>query len=108
MLAQDVCSWPPGMRQWRLVLRHGHARRMEPMSCRFVRAVCFVAASQAGAMAQGGWTQVPVTGPSARAPAMAYDSQRGRTVLFGGLTLFRAPPLGDTWEWDGSTWVQLA
>src|SRR5262249_54477939 len=32
--------------------------------------------------------------------AMAYDTQRRRTVLFGG------GGLGDTWEWDGSAWLQ--
>src|SRR5262245_66639107 len=34
---------------------------------------------------------------------MAYDSQRGRTVLFGG----EGPGYGvDTWEWDGTNWIQ--
>jgi hypothetical protein len=39
--------------------------------------------------------------------AMAYDSRRGRTVVFGGRS---ATPEGgdysfqDTWEWDGSQW----
>jgi hypothetical protein len=37
---------------------------------------------------------------------MAYDAQRGRAVLFGGLGASGA--LGDTWEWDGSTWTQVA
>ena len=55
------------------------------------------------------WTQRSNFGPSARLDlAMAYDSNRGRTVLFGG----RPPadgsaPLGDTWEWDGSYWTQV-
>jgi hypothetical protein len=36
---------------------------------------------------------------------MAYDTARGRTVLFGGnsvQTLF-----GDTWQWDGEDWTQV-
>jgi hypothetical protein len=37
--------------------------------------------------------------------AMAYDSRRGRTVLFGGIGI---GPLDDTWEWDGSAWTQVA
>ena len=52
------------------------------------------------------WTQAPVVGPGIRSDhAMAYDSQRGVTVLFGGddFTL-----LGDTFEWDGSTWAQAS
>jgi hypothetical protein len=35
---------------------------------------------------------------------MAYDSARGRTVLFGG---YDGSQLGDTWEWDGSSWTQV-
>jgi hypothetical protein len=37
---------------------------------------------------------------------MAYDSQRGRTVLFGGQvpgTPWGGGP-GETWEWDGNNW----
>lgn len=35
--------------------------------------------------------------------AFAYDSARHRLVVFGGDTL---PVLGDTWEFDGTHWVQ--
>ncbi len=39
---------------------------------------------------------------------MAYDSKRGRVVLFGGRTAAAgAAALGDTWEWDGSYWTQV-
>jgi len=36
--------------------------------------------------------------------AMAYDSGRGKIVLFGGYA--GSAVLGDTWEWDGAsgTW----
>jgi hypothetical protein len=37
---------------------------------------------------------------------MAYDSVRGRTVLFGGSGI--GGFFGDTWEWDGANWVQVA
>jgi hypothetical protein len=37
--------------------------------------------------------------------AMAYDSSRGRTVLFGGQASQAAPRTSDTWEWDGTNWV---
>jgi len=44
------------------------------------------------------WTQALGAGPSARSQAaMAYDSARGRVVLFGGCCDY-----GDTWEWDGA------
>jgi hypothetical protein len=39
--------------------------------------------------------------------SLAYDSQRGVIVLFGG-DAGTFPRLGDTWEWDGATWTQRA
>ena len=64
-----------------------------------------------------GWSYIPATGgwrptygdsPVPRlSHVLAFDSRRGRTVLFGGRTttpggfdLF----LNDTWEWDGLRW----
>ncbi len=38
---------------------------------------------------------------------LAYDSSRARTVLFGG-TDANFVSLGDTWEWDGISWKQVA
>jgi hypothetical protein len=60
------------------------------------------------------WTLLP---PQSIAPspryhaAMAYDSRRGRTVLFGGTEddgIFGSKVYGvdETWEWNGSTWVR--
>ncbi|MBK8098089.1 MAG: hypothetical protein IPK26_13340 [Planctomycetes bacterium] len=53
------------------------------------------------------WTlRNPANSPSARyAHAMAYDSGRGRSVLFGGDS---GPGflLAETWEWDGSNWIR--
>jgi len=52
------------------------------------------------------WIVAATEGPSARrSPAMAYDSARGVTVLYGGSD---AAGLGkdETWEWDGATWTQ--
>ncbi len=37
---------------------------------------------------------------------MAADPARNRVVLFGGETHNPTANLGDTWEWDGSEWVQ--
>jgi hypothetical protein len=57
------------------------------------------------------WTQInPTTAPPGRwAHAMAFDTSRGRIVLFGGYG--PAYPAGtdtsDTWEFDGSTWIQV-
>jgi hypothetical protein len=37
--------------------------------------------------------------------AMAFDSERGRTILFGGSpTQSSGGLLQDTWEWDGTRW----
>jgi hypothetical protein len=37
---------------------------------------------------------------------MSYDSLRARTVLFGGSNAQGGSAFSDTWEWDGTTWVQ--
>jgi hypothetical protein len=53
------------------------------------------------------WRQVASAGPVARPfHAMAFDSQRGVTVLFGGS--HNSNQWGDTWEWNGSAWTQVA
>jgi len=55
--------------------------------------------------------KAPAMSPSARAGhAMAYDSARGRVVLFGGKEsgLSGSGRRNDTWEWDGSTWTLVA
>ncbi len=60
------------------------------------------AAAQAQPVA---WIQRTVSGPSPRGyHAMAYDSARGVTVLFGGAQ--SGGNSADTWEWDGTTWTQ--
>lgn len=37
---------------------------------------------------------------------MAFDTGRGRTVVFGGGPFLTGPFLGDTWEWDGRVWIR--
>lgn len=52
------------------------------------------------------WTELSRGGPSARIwPAMAYDPNTRRMLLFGGAD----PPkvLNDLWLWDGSRWTEL-
>ena len=53
------------------------------------------------------WTQVEITGPSARREsAMVYDSTRKVSVLFGGVDSGFA---GDTWQCgDGTAWTELS
>ncbi len=52
-----------------------------------------------------GWHRLATASPLARAGhAMAYDSARGVTVLFGGDD--GNDFLNDTWEWDGTEWTR--
>jgi len=54
------------------------------------------------------WVQKSSTGPAARfGHAMAFDSIRGKVVMFGGINSAGAY-LGDTWEWNGSAWSMFA
>ncbi len=58
------------------------------------------------AFAQDCWDQVATTGPLTRQNhAMAYDAQRGVTVLFGGAYGIYD---GETWEWGGREWTKVA
>ena len=52
------------------------------------------------------WTAVapPTSPPNRMQHAMAYDSARALTVLFGGQGAGRVRD--DTWTWDGRTWMQ--
>ena len=56
------------------------------------------------------WARYLGTQPPARTRAgMVYDAARDRLVLFGGSTVedyWYGPPLGDTWEWDGTAWEE--
>ncbi len=48
-------------------------------------------------------------GPGARsAGAAAFDEDRDRLVIFGGAVPVFPGRVGDTWEWDGATWTQVA
>lgn len=58
---------------------------------------------------QGNWHPNPQSAlpPVRFYHSMAYDSRRGRVVLFGGDTYdpyLREQTLNDTWEWDGAQW----
>ena len=54
------------------------------------------------------WKIADVVGPGGRfGHAMAYDSVRGRVVLFGGEGS-QGGLLADTWEWDGKVWSRIS
>ena len=56
------------------------------------------------------WVQrLPATSPPPRSThGMSYDAARHVTVVFGGGAEQAGPfvPLGDTWEYDGTTWTE--
>lgn len=58
------------------------------------------------------WAErTPTAGPVPRGGlALAYDSARQRVVLFGGCAQpsMSSVVFGDTWEWDGASWLQRA
>jgi hypothetical protein len=43
--------------------------------------------------------------PGRRYHSSVFDSQRGRTLIFGGESL--QPALGDLWAWSGQAWTEL-
>ena len=92
-------------------MREGHTMAYDPGTG---RVVLFGGRHPAGAVYGDTWEydgatwsgSTPVPSPSKRAhSAMEYDATIGRVVLFGGsdtsiLQIFR-----DTWEYDGTNWV---
>ncbi len=55
------------------------------------------------------WTGIATPTPSQRTSfGLAFDSGRGRAVLFGGHSYSPWADLGDTWEWNGTVWSQSA
>lgn len=56
------------------------------------------------------WFFRTTNGPPGRFDhAMVYDSNRGVTVMFGGVQIpeyQKWESLGDLWEWDGARWLQ--
>jgi hypothetical protein len=70
----------------------------------------FTVSQETWELGNAGWVLRANSGPSARgAPAMAFDSRRGVSVLFGGYfsgTLSHSIPSDETWEWNGITWTR--
>ena len=73
----------------------------------FIVGTLVLVASDTHANSAPDWLLTLAPSPLARFEhAMAYDSARGRVVLFGGHYDYLPSLLGDTWEWDGSLWVE--
>jgi len=85
----------------------GRVRRPFPHCVLGVLTIGLLAAGPARGQSPVGWRQVATTGPGVRIGAgMAFDSVRGKAVLFGGYD--GNQNLCDTWEWDGIEWRQVA
>jgi hypothetical protein len=55
------------------------------------------------------WKKFEGQGPAGRqAFAMVYDSQRKKTVLYGGMGNSYEKAFGDTWEFDGAKWTRVS
>lgn len=56
------------------------------------------------------WAQIATpTNPGARSRyGLSYDSARSRVVMFGGVGGSLGIPTNQTWEYDGTTWLQVA
>jgi hypothetical protein len=90
--------------RWTLVIARGRVASLVA-AIGEVLLIASILAPRAAEAQQVQWTQSHVNGPSPRrAHAMAYDSARGVTVLFGGLR-DNGPSSGETWEWDGAAWA---
>ncbi|MBL9077521.1 MAG: hypothetical protein JNL08_08460 [Planctomycetes bacterium] len=71
----------------------------------------FVASSETWEWDGTSWTLrvgLGATPPGRHSASMAYDEGRGRIVLCGGSSFGPQNSRNDTWEWDGSTWTQMA
>ena len=55
------------------------------------------------------WSQVPtLNAPAPREEmGMVYDASRNRTIVFGGCDEGISAIYGDTWEYNGSDWVEV-
>ena len=53
------------------------------------------------------WQKVCDTGPSPRSwYGMAYDTDQGKIVLFGGRDSTGSQSMSDMWEWNGNNWKE--
>jgi IPT/TIG domain-containing protein/galactose oxidase-like protein len=82
-------------------------RRLASSPC-FLLSIALSLAASWTASAQVGWRQLsPTTSPPGRTGhETAWDSARGRVVLFGGRD-GSGNLVADTWEWSGSDWAFL-
>lgn len=73
-------------------------------------AVTLVAAGTVGAQATGAASRRTFAPPPLHWESLAFDQERGRLVLYGGMARIGAGfgYTGETLEWDGTTWRRAA
>ncbi|HET9370159.1 MAG TPA: hypothetical protein VFO19_07915 [Vicinamibacterales bacterium] len=55
------------------------------------------------------WSRLPENGPAMRTTtAAAFDTGRGRLVVYGGVGNDTTDRRSDTWEWDGTAWHAMS
>lgn len=106
---------------WATIGQHPELRVAEPgfvYDVRRDRFIAFGGSSGRGAATAetwefdgSAWGKVAGAGPPPRqGHVMVYDAKRNRTVVFGGMGVGAPgqppPQLGDTWEFDGTSWQQ--
>lgn len=117
-LSHDGCSSAcafeaPGWTAWKEPFRErrGHVAEYHAATSTLVVTAGFgvtdSVADQWSRDASGTWTQAVPAIPSRNYAASAYDSGRGRIVVFGGSTIGNASKLDETWEYDGATWRRI-
>ena len=108
-------------RDWLTVGQHPEFRVAEPgfvYDSRRERFVTFGGSAGRGStlgdtweLAGTTWSKFAgVSPPGRQGHVMVYDAKRNRTVVFGGMGVGAPgqppPQLGDTWEFDGTSWSQ--
>jgi hypothetical protein len=114
-----LLSWPGSIvaQQWQRVplplARQGHALAYDLARGRTVSfggydAFTNTLLSDTFEYAGTQWSRIPtaISPPARSGHGLAYDSARGRTVLFGGSS--STGYLGDTWEYDGAHWSSIS
>jgi hypothetical protein len=101
-VAQQTCLWAPYSGQ----LQFGDATgtmAYDPLHQRVLALLTWNPAGQLWSWNGTAWSMISASGPGARQGATAaYDSARGRLVVFGGWNNVHN---AQTWEWDGQVWT---
>jgi len=117
--AGDASTWEWDGSNWTSITAPGPSpRSLAAMAYDSLRHRSFLFGGTGGSLTEVGdfwawsgtdWTQYPAGPPARRWHVLAFDSDRGKLVLFGGRRGRDVFPsiLGDTWEHDGSLWTQV-